>query len=92
MQEENASASIYGWVKNILKLYDSGRERSAKRIAALLNAKRFGLSGIQKTLNDVPACIQFVRETDEKKLKKTRFRKQVVSIEKTIETKVSIVY
>lgn len=39
MQEEHAKSCFYDWSEVILDLYDSGRERLAKRIVDLLCRK-----------------------------------------------------
>lgn len=83
MQEEHARACIYDRAEVISELYDSGRERHAKKIVALLHAETFQLNGIRETLNDVPACIRFVLETGYESLKRNGFRTLPLSFEGT---------
>lgn len=71
-QEENSSACSNDWAEVISDLCDSGSERPANRIVALLNAEIFELNGMLKTLKNVPAFFPLVRETGSESLENER--------------------
>lgn len=59
-QQEDTRAFIYGSAKVMMDLYNSGRERRAKRIANLLHEENVELSRIRETMMDISECIRFL--------------------------------
>lgn len=72
--DEHAKPCIYGWAEIILDLYDSGRERPAKRIVVTHQSKRFELDLMRQTLKDASASLLCIRETGSERFRNDNFK------------------
>lgn len=69
-RREHVRACIHELAKVVTKLYNSDKERLAKKVVDLWYAESFQLNWIQVTMKDVHACLLFLRGMSDESFKK----------------------